>query len=438
MRRRLTTVREFISQPRPEAEMKISGWVRSVRMHKTVSFVSLYDGTTQQVLQVVLPTDTVKPLTLLGLNTGASVVCTGKQSTSKHGLVDMTSDNITLLGPALGFPVQKKDHSSEFLRDEALQFRHRTAWMSSILRVRSQLGSKLRQGLEAEGFEWISTPIITSNDCEGAGELFQLKPNKILPQDTYLTVSGQLHSEIFVSGGFPKVYTFGPTFRAENSQTTRHLCEFWMCEPEMAFATWRDASELCERVIKHTVRSVLETRSEEIDLLNPHHTHATWLDKPFAYMTFAEAVRVLESSKALGPISSFEGGLSTAQERFLVEQYCQNTPLFVTQFPAKCKPFYCLQDEDTGLADNFDLLVPGIGELAGGSAREHRHDLLQARMQALGLLPELDWYLDLRKYGTTPHAGFGVGFERLVQFVTGVENIRDVSPIPRFPGHVRF
>jgi len=429
----------------------VSGWVKSVRVHKRVSFVAISDGSTHSTLQVVLPTDAVKPLVPQGLNTGASVTCTGVRSISRDGKVDMTADDITLVGDALEFPLQKKEHTNEFLR-EHLSLRPRADSFGAILRMRSACASSLRSFLENEGFLWVSTPILTGNDCEGAGELFKVSTTKanenfFNADHVYLTVSGQLHSEMFVHG-MRKVYTFGPTFRAENSNTTRHLAEFWMLEPEMAFTDAKETADLAERCVRKVAKDMLEKMSEDVEYLHSIEGSNRGSDEggllgrlkrtastEFVKMTYFEACGIL-NRKSPYPVED-RAPLGSHQERFLVEQHCAGVPVIVRDYPREMKPFYALANNDTeDTSACFDLLVSGIGELIGGSAREHRYEVLEQTMQNQNLLPGLSWYLDLRKYGSTPHAGFGMGFERCVQYVTGVDNIRDVSPVPRFPGSI--
>jgi len=452
----------------------VTGWVRSVRVHKRATFVSLSDGSVPDALQVVVasPDTAVRDLVAAGLSTGAAVRARGAMRAHPRGgapELHVDARDVDVLGPcdAARYPLQKKEHSSEFLRSIA-HLRPRSAAFGSTLRVRARAARVLRSVLEdRHAFAWVSTPILSGNDCEGAGELFHVTvpgADRFFNADrVHLTVSGQLHAEAFAAG-LSRVYTFGPTFRAENSNTTRHLAEFWMLEPEMSFASRDDAVALAFECVEACARDALESCADELATLAAFDAQrgggrlrgaegeeggleqrlARAADRSkFVRLSYAEAARVLERSAgdaaaAYKPLRPRQA-LSSEHERFLVERYCGGRPLVVVDFPREVKPFYALANDD---ADDtvacFDVLVPGIGELVGGSAREHRAERLERRMREDGVLEGLEWYLDLRRFGTAPHAGFGLGFDRLVQFLTGQDNIRDVVPLHRARGEMEF
>jgi len=457
---RVTSIREAVASGTLAAaqdNINVQGWVSSVRLHKQTSFVALSDGSWPHSLQLVAPTSMVKPLVDKGLSTGASVSAVGTLGMTRVGQRELVVRNLELVGASSAdFPLQKKYHTPEYMREHT-HLRARTPLFAAVLRARSQAASSLRATLEGDGLTWISTPILTQNDCEGAGEVFHVsapgKPDFFSScSPTFLTVSGQLHLEMFACG-LSKTYTFGPTFRAEDSNTTRHLAEFWMLEPELAFASWRDAAALASRCVAATAEAMLG-RADDVALFVEHagqHRGGATSDEgglehrlkraaalnQFAYMSYFDAVAVLDRHGLAPPARA---PLAAAHERFLVEKHCQGTPLIVHDYPREIKPFYVLANDDgaQNTAAAFDLLVSGIGELVGGSARESRFDVLRQRMETDGLLPKLKWYLDLREFGTVPHAGFGMGFDRLVQFLTGLDNIRDAVPVARFPGGMQY
>lgn len=445
--------------------VRVNGWVRTVRNQKSFAFIEINDGSTLSNLQVVLTDEVAQYSQLLAeLSTGVSVSVTGTlvESPAKGQTVELKAVEFEIIGkcdPEV-YPLQKKRHTFEFLRTIG-HLRPRTNTLGAITRVRNALAYATHKFFQERGFLYVHTPIITGSDCEGAGELFRVStidPNAPPKTDkgvvdwkedffgkpTYLTVSGQLNAEIYACA-LSDVYTFGPTFRAENSNTSRHLAEFWMIEPEIAFADLNDDMDLAEAYIKYTLKYLLETCPEEMHFFDKFIAKdilerlQQMIDTPFERATYTFAVRILEKSgkKFEYPIKWGED-LQTEHERYLAEEYF-NKPVFITDYPAEIKPFYMRVNDDGKTVRAMDLLVPKVGEIIGGSQREERLDVLEKRMHQLGLNPEdYWWYTELRKYGTVPHAGFGLGFERLVQFVTGMENIRDVIPFPRYPDKAEF
>lgn len=443
----------------------VKGWIRTVRNQKAFTFIEINDGSTLSNLQAVL-TDSLPHYSELvpQLATGASVAVTGKivASPGKNQKVEMHAESLEIVGccdPAT-FPLQKKRHSFEFLRSIA-HLRPRTNTQGAVARVRNKLAYATHQFFQQNGFLYVHTPIITAADCEGAGELFQvstLNQDKLprtadgkvdFSQDffgkaAFLTVSGQLNGEIYATA-LSDVYTFGPTFRAENSNTSRHLAEFWMIEPEMAFADLKDNMECAEAYLKFTLQTVLNECPEEIEFFDQFVENGLTkrlehvLHTPFERVTYTEAIRLLEKApKAFEFPVKWGCDLQSEHERYLAEELFKK-PVIVTNYPKEIKAFYMRVDEDGKTVSAMDILVPKIGEIIGGSQREERLEVLEKKIKEAGLpLDAYWWYLELRKYGTVPHAGFGLGFERLVLFVTGLENIRDVIPFPRYPGHADF
>jgi asparaginyl-tRNA synthetase len=391
------------------------------------------------------------------ISTGTAVKAIGTlvESPAKGQAVEIQAESIEVLGPAdpSSYPLQKKRHSFEFLRSIS-HLRPRTNALGAVARIRSELNFAIHRFFRDQGFFQVHTPIITTSDCEGAGEMFtvtalsdkELGKENPFTQDFFgrkagLTVSGQLQAEIYaLSHG--RVYTFGPTFRAENSNTSRHLAEFWMLEPEMAFCDLDCDIEIAEALIQDLISTVLANCADDLDLFNRFISKGLIeklkiaYQQPFTRMTYSQAIQELEGVKQQFEYPVAWGSdLQAEHERFLCEEVA-GRPVIVTDYPKTIKPFYMRQNEDDKTVAAMDILVPGIGELVGGSQREERLDLLTARMQEDGLdLEEYSWYLDLRRYGSVPHSGFGLGFERLVQFVTGMSNIRDVIPFPRTPGN---
>lgn len=451
---------ELLRQGEPGERVEIQGWVRSKRESKAFSFLDVNDGSSLQGLQVVVNQGLSEYEQMLPLlHTGSSVSIAGElvASQGKNQRIELQASQVKVWGTAdpQTYPLQKKRHSFEFLRTMG-HLRSRTNTLGAVFRVRNACSTAIHQFFQEQGFMWIHTPIITASDCEGAGEQLAvtsfnlaqipLTENQTVDysqdffgQPTYLTVSGQLEGEIMASA-FGNVYTFGPTFRAENSNTSRHLAEFWMVEPEMAFCDLIGNMDLAEAFLKHIFRFVLETCPEDMAFFNERiepsvlETAQLIIEHPFERMTYTEAITHLE--KASQPFAypvAWGLDLQSEHERYLAEELCQK-PVIVTDYPQEIKAFYMRLNEDDRTVAAMDLLVPKIGEIIGGSQREERLEPLEQRLQAQGLDPaDYWWYLDLRRYGTVPHAGFGLGFERLVQFMTGMTNIRDVIPFPRAP-----
>jgi asparaginyl-tRNA synthetase len=445
--------------------LTVCGWIRTVREQKNFSFIELNDGSTFSNLQIIVE-ETVPGYSemMKQLSTGASIGVTGTlvPSQGQKQKWEVKATEITLFGTCLAedYPLQKKRHSFEFLRTIA-HLRPRTNTQGAVSRVRNALAHATHLYFQEKGFLYVHTPIITASDCEGAGEQFLVttldvnKPPRhsdgsidftkdFFSKPAYLTVSGQLNGETFACA-LSDIYTFGPTFRAENSNTSRHLAEFWMIEPEMAFADLKDDMECAESYLKFLIQYVLENCTEDMEFFDAfvekgiierlRHVASS----PFAHMTYTQAVEILKKSgKTFQFPVEWGSDLQSEHERFLAEEYCKK-PVILTDYPAKIKSFYMRANDDGKTVAAMDVLVPKIGEIIGGSQREERLDRLEKKIVDFGLKPEdYWWYLQLRKYGSVPHAGFGAGFERLVQFTTGMENIRDVIPFPRFPGHAEF
>jgi asparaginyl-tRNA synthetase len=440
----------------PQKNLTVQGWVRTRRDSKTCTFIELNDGSSLKGLQIVadnnLPCAHLYPQIL----TGASLKVTGDlvPSPGTNQALELLATDIQILGPAdATYPLQKKGHTPEFLRTIA-HLRPRTNLLGSVFRVRSRMAYAIHQFFQERGFFYIHTPIITSSDCEGAGEMFRVTtlptgiPSK--PEDdffskpTYLTVSGQLQGEAFACA-LGNIYTFGPTFRAENSNTARHAAEFWMIEPEMAFCNLEGDMNTAEENLKYLLTKLFETCAEELEFFNKfidktlvarlQHT----LEKPFQRVSYTDAVNILlKSGKTFEYPVAWGQNLQSEHERFLAEDHFK-TPVTVFNYPKTIKPFYMRQNDDGKTVAAMDILVPGIGEIIGGSQREERLDLLESAMAHHQLDPEnYRWYTDLRRYGSVPHAGYGLGFERFLMFATGVSNIRDVIPFARTPGHADY
>ena len=435
----------------------ISGWLRTRRDSGGLSFLEVNDGSCLASLQVIADATLANyDGEIRKLATGAALRIQGQlvASPASGQAVEVQASAITVLGPAdpATYPLQKKRHSFEFLRS-ITHLRSRTNALGAVARVRSALSFAVHRFFHEQGFLQVHTPVITTSDCEGAGEMFTvtaLEPAALQGTEPFgadffgrragLTVSGQLQAEIFaLSHG--RVYTFGPTFRAENSNTSRHLAEFWMVEPEMAFCDLAGDMQVAEGFIRFLVETALEECSEDLELFDRFVSKglvdrlAQVRDQPFVRLTYTEAVAELERSGRDFAFPVRWGlDLQAEHERFLAEEAAR-APVIVTNYPIGIKPFYMRVDDDGRTVAAMDILVAGIGELVGGSQREERLEVLTTRMTAAGLdLEQYSWYLDLRRYGSAPHAGFGLGFERLVQFVTGMQNIRDVIPFPRTPG----
>lgn len=427
------------------------GWVRSRRDSKNLSFVVINDGSTIQTLQIVVD-NTVPGYAefLADLTTGASISVDGEivESPGKGQRVEMRADTLTVLGKAdpETYPLQKKGHSMEFMRSIA-HLRSRSNVFGAVFRIRAALAQATHRFFAAQRFFYVHTPIITASDCEGAGAMFQVKANtkdEFFGRPAMLTVSGQLNAES-LAYGLGRVYTFGPTFRAENSNTNRHLAEFWMIEPEAAFFDIHDDMDLAENYLKTLVATVLDERGEDIELLNKFidkdliATLENTRDSKFIRLTYTEAVEILlKSGHAFEFPVAWGADLQSEHERFLTEKHFKQ-PVILTGYPKDIKSFYMFQNDDDKTVAAMDVLVPRIGEIIGGSQREHRLNRLEARILELGMqLEDYGWYLDLNRFGAVPHAGFGLGFERAVMFCTGMVNIRDVVPFPRAVGQAAF
>jgi asparaginyl-tRNA synthetase len=450
------TIRQVLASESPRPSITVRGWVRTRRDSKACSFLELTDGSCFKGLQVVvdasLPCATLIPSIL----TGASVVVEGEliPSPAAGQRWELQAKNVELLGEAdASYPLQKKGHTPEFLRTIA-HLRPRTNLFGSVFRVRSKMAFAVHRFFQERGFFYAHTPIITSSDCEGAGEMFRVTTQKpgsnAKPEDdffgrpTYLTVSGQLQGEAFACA-LGNIYTFGPTFRAENSNTARHAAEFWMIEPEMAFYDLFADMTLAEENVRYLVQAMMTECPDELEFFNKFVDKELvarlqqTLDKPFERISYTEAVDLLlKSGRSFEHPVVWGEGLQTEHERYIAEEHVKG-PVTIYNYPKIIKPFYMRQNDDGRTVAAMDLLVPGIGEIIGGSQREERLDLLQAAMKAQNLDEETyRWYVDLRRYGSVPHAGYGMGFERLLMFVTGVSNIRDVIPFARTPGHAAY
>ena len=433
----------------------IKGWIRTVRQQKTFCFVEVNDGSSLGNLQVIID-QTYPDFEELSkqLTTGAAVTIIGlvDESPGKNQSVELKAKEVTVVGlcDAENYPLQKKRHSFEFLRSIA-HLRPRTNTLGAVTRVRNALSFATHQFFQEQGFLYLNSPIITTSDCEGAGELFQLhtegvdnKEEHFFGRPAHLTCSGQLNAEIYALA-MSDVYTFGPTFRAENSNTSRHLAEFWMIEPEMAFADIHDDMDSAEAYLKYVLKYVLENCQEDMELFNKFVSKGITerlqhvVETPFERVTYTEAVDIIEKSgKKFEYQIRWGSDLQSEHERYLAEEHFKK-PVIVIDYPKDIKAFYMRMNDDGKTVAAMDILVPGIGEIVGGSQREERLDRLEQRIEEMGFNKEdYWWYLELRKYGSVPHAGYGVGFERLVQYATGMENIRDVIPFPRTPGHADF
>jgi asparaginyl-tRNA synthetase len=440
----------------------IEGWVRTLRQGKGAAFLAVNDGSCLASLQVVVDPSTPAGARLAQVGTGACVRVQGQlvASPGSGQRWEVQADELAVLGPVDdAYPLQKKRHSLEFLREIA-HLRPRTNLFGAVFRVRSKLAFAVHRFFQERDFLYVQTPIITANDCEGAGEMFRvttldpLKPSTapggvnwhddFFGEKAGLTVSGQLEGELFAMA-FSDIYTFGPTFRAENSNTSRHAAEFWMIEPEMAFADLAADCVLAEEFFRYLVGCALEECAEDLAFFEEFVAPgllgrlATLQQAGFARMSYTEAIeRLQKSGQSFNFPVEWGGDLQSEHERFLTENVVGG-PLFVTDYPAGLKAFYMRLNDDQRTVAAMDLLVPKVGEIIGGSQREERLDVLERRMRSNGVAPEgLKWYLDTRRWGGCPHAGFGMGFERLLMYLTGVENIRDVIPFPRTPGSARF
>ncbi len=462
------SIKTFLSGKIPVGtQVTANGWVRSRRDSKAgISFLALNDGSCFDSLQAVIPENLFNYHSeILKLTKDCSVSVTGKlvQSQGEGQAVELQAESVQVLGwidDPETYPISPKRHTMEHLRDYA-HLRPRTNVMGAVARLRDATAFAIHRYFHENGFIWVNTPLITTSDCEGAGELFRVSTLDLLNlpktpngkidfskdffgKEAYLTVSGQLNGECYASA-MSRIYTFGPTFRAENSHTSRHLAEFWMVEPEIAFADLEQDAKLAEGMLKFVIKTILNERQDDIDFFTQ------WIDKTcrsrleqvaeanFIHMDYTEAVNILQKSKKTFEYPVSWGlDLQSEHERFLCEEYAKS-PVIVKNYPKEIKAFYMRLNSDNKTVAAMDVLAPGVGEIIGGSQREDRLDILDSRIIEAGMRPEdYGWYRDLRRYGSVPHAGFGLGFERLVSYLSGVSNIRDISPFPRAPGLASF
>ncbi|MCX8580849.1 MULTISPECIES: asparagine--tRNA ligase [unclassified Gilliamella] len=447
--------------------ISVQGWVRTRRDSKAgISFLAVYDGSCFDPIQAVIEKDLLNyEQDILRLTAGCSVKVTGKvvESPGQGQKYELQATNVEVYGfvdDPETYPMAAKRHSIEYLREVA-HLRARTNIVGAITRVRHTLAQAIHQFFDERGFFWLSTPIITASDTEGAGEMFRVSTLDMLNlpktdngkidfdkdffgKEAFLTVSGQLNAETYACA-LSKVYTFGPTFRAENSNTTRHLAEFWMMEPEVAFADLNDNAKLAEDMLKYVFKTVLEKRADDMQFFAQHidkeaiNRLENFINADFAQVDYTDAISILQNcdAKFENPVS-WGIDLASEHERYLAEQHFK-APVVVKNYPKDIKAFYMRMNDDGKTVAAMDVLAPGIGEIIGGSQREERLDMLDKRMDELGLKKEdYWWYRDLRRYGTVPHSGFGLGFERLIVYVTGVQNVRDVIPFPRTPRNANF
>ncbi|MES2274582.1 MAG: asparagine--tRNA ligase [Bacteroidota bacterium] len=474
-----TKIKALLTGTQTGTEVTVKGWVRAFRQNR---FIALNDGSTNNNIQIVVDFENTDPALLKRITVGAAISVSGilTASLGQGQSVEIPATTIEILGDCdpETYPIQPKKHSLEFLRENA-HLRFRTNTFGAIFRVRNTLSFAIHQFLQERGFIYLHTPVITASDAEGAGETFHVTnfdlenipktetgeidyKQDFFGRATNLTVSGQLEGELGAMA-LSDIYTFGPTFRAENSNTTRHLAEFWMIEPEMAFYDLKDNADLAEAMLKYVISYALDKNRDDLEFLSqrladeekqkPQNERSEMslldklqfcLDNDFERITYTEAIDILRESshnkkkKFQYLIEGWGADLQSEHERYLVEKHFKK-PVVLTDYPKEIKSFYMRQNEDGKTVAAMDILFPGIGEIIGGSQREERLDKLEQRMDELGIpKDELWWYLDTRRFGTCPHAGFGLGFERLVLFVTGMGNIRDVIPFPRFPKNAEF
>jgi asparaginyl-tRNA synthetase len=458
-------IKELLSLPADSREVRVRGWVRTKREMKNLVFVAMNDGSCFADIQCTFDRtrDGGMETALASLSTGAAAEIRGclVPSPASGQAVEVAAESLTVIGeaPPETYPLQKKRHSLEFLREIA-HLRARTNTFGAVSRVRSRLAFAVHEFFQSRGFQYVHTPIITTQDAEGAGALFQVTTldlgalaqtggaveyaQDFFGKPAFLTVSGQLEAETYAAA-LSRVYTFGPTFRAENSNTTRHLAEFWMIEPEMAFARLPDNMALAEDFLKSLCTVVLKDCADDLAFFDAHiekgviKTLQSVAESSFAHITYTDAVKELEKNAAAFTFKPFWGcDLQSEHEKFLTEQI-SGGPVIVTDYPREIKAFYMKQNDDGKTVRAMDVLVPRLGEIIGGSEREENLEQLERRMTELGMDKAVySWYLDLRRYGSIPHAGFGLGFERLIQYVTGMANIRDVIPYPRAVGQAEF
>lgn len=457
----------LVGKVKSGSEITVTGWVKTRRDSKAgISFITLHDGSCFSPIQVVAP-NTLPNYTeeIQKLSAGCSIVVTGKlvDSPAKGQAFEVQAEKINVFGFVENpdtYPIQPKHHTLEYLR-EVMHLRPRTNTISAVTRVRHCLAQAIHRFFHEHGFYWIHTPIITTNDCEGAGELLHVSnlnlhsvpktltgeidfSQDFFGKEAFLTVSGQLNLECYCLA-MSKVYTFSPAFRAENSNTSRHLAEFWMIEPEVAFAELADINKLSEQLLRYVIEAVLSERADDMaffkERVDPECIARLelLLKSPFEIMDYSTAVSILEKAPKNFEFPVYWGAdLQSEHERYLAEEYVKR-PLIVNNYPKEIKSFYMRLNDDEKTVAAMDLLAPGIGELIGGSQREERLDKLLHQMQVHHINPEqYAWYCDLRRYGTTPHSGFGMGFERLICYITGLRNLRDVIPFPRTVGHATY
>lgn len=455
-------IKNILARSEAGGEVSVSGWIRTARHSKGISFLEITDGSCFSGIQAVVSESLANYAAVATLGTGSAVTLSGElvASPGKGQKYEIKTTALEVVGRAPeDYPLQKKRHTFEYLREIA-HLRPRTNTIGAVWRVRNAAARAIHGFFQERGFVYLHSPVITASDCEGAGEMFRVttldvnnpprEAGKVdftkdfFGREAHLTVSGQLEAEI-AAMALSDVYTFGPTFRAENSNTSRHLAEFWMIEPEMAFCDLNGDMELAEAFLKHVIKHVLESCPDDIAFFNERidntvlATLTAVAETPFARTTYTDAVAILQKSgKSFEFPVEWGIDLQSEHERFLTEEHFKK-PVIVTDYPKKIKAFYMYVNDDGKTVRAMDILVPKIGEIVGGSQREHRLDVLQNRIREMGLI-EKDywWYLDLRRYGSVPHAGFGLGFERIVQFMTGMANIRDVIPFPRVPGYAEF
>jgi asparaginyl-tRNA synthetase len=459
-----TLIKKILQDGNTERPVTVCGWVRSRRESKDFAFIVLNDGSTQETLQLVVPSGTTAFKQLIRCDTGAAIRAKGvlKESPGKGQRLEVEVSEIEVFGDSdpEKYPLQKKGHTLEFLR-EIGHLRPRTNTFGAVFRLRNILAAAVHEFFQSRGFLWVHTPVITASDCEGAGELFSVTALDIenpprqgngavdFTQDffgkkAYLTVSGQLEAE-FLAMSLGNVYTFGPTFRAENSNTSRHLSEFWMIEPEIAFADLSDDMRLAEDFFRYLCAQALEKGEKELAFLENQYKRISRADlirlseTPFIHISYTDAIQELKNAKERFEFPVEWGAdLQSEHERYLTDKVFSG-PVIVTDYPKDIKAFYMRLNPDGKTVAAMDVLVPKIGEIIGGSQREERLEILQERMRQTNV-PEdnLQWYLDLRRFGSAPHAGFGLGFERMVQYITGMANIRDVIPCPRAPQNLEL
>jgi len=462
------SVKQILGGQAPaDQPVTVKGWVRTRRDSKAgISFVNLSDGSCFHPVQIVAPSTLANYANEVAhLTAGCSIEATGLivPSPAKGQPFEMQASEVKVVGwvdDPDTYPIQPKPHSMEYLREVA-HLRARTNVMGAATRVRHTIAQAIHRFFHERGFFWVNTPIITASDCEGAGELFRVSTLDMtnLPRteqgkidfskdffgrEAFLTVSGQLNVETYCMA-MSKVYTFGPTFRAENSNTSRHLAEFWMVEPEIAFADLSDDATLAEAMLKYVFQAVLDERADDMEFFDERIEKGLiaklrgMIDTPFVRMDYTEAIKILESAKDKFDYPVKWGtDLQSEHERYLAEKHVKG-PLVLMNYPKEIKAFYMRLNDDGKTVAAMDVLAPGIGEIIGGSQREERLDVLDSRMLEVGLDPaHYGWYRDLRRYGTVPHAGFGLGFERTISYITGLANVRDVIPFPRTPGNARY